>query len=323
MLDNSRKPPAKTVGCFFVVLQFLALYSLSFTRASGAARAQDHQGQPLGSLTTVGEISVNDAVAPRESAIFPGDVLRSSAIGSATFALSGKGSFQIYPNTEIVFIGEPQYAAELKFGKVTMNSLNGATGINLRAGSSVVVAVAEGEQSSSNIEAPSDGSFVVTCVAGSVGVIPLQSGKGIFIRAGQSVGISAQGELAVTSTQAAAPSAAPVSSETVPAARQKHSHTRWILLGVAAAGTGTAIAILSASGSGTPSTISSASLSPSPPSSSTSGSSSNPPAPDPPSSQPAPQPPRPSPPPPGNGCHDHHHDKNCKPQVVLGLAFHF
>ena len=40
----------------------------------------------------------------------------------------------------------------------------------------------EGEQSRSNIEAPSDGSFLVTCLGGSVGIIPLGGGKGVFIR---------------------------------------------------------------------------------------------------------------------------------------------
>jgi hypothetical protein len=263
----------------------------------------------------VGEVSLNGAAAPTQSTIFPGDVLRTGGTGSATFSMSGKGSFRIYPNTEIIFTGEPQYAAELKLGRVAMNSLNGATGINLRAGGSVVVAVAEGEQSISNIEAPSDGSFLVSCVGGSVGVIPLQGGKGIFIRAGQSAGISAQGELSAVSRQAP-PSAARASAETVPAARQKRSHARWILLAVGAAGAGVAVALLSSSASGTPST------------SSASGSSSNnPPAPDPPPpSQPSPQPtppppPTPQPPPPGHNCHDH--PKHCQPHVVIGFAFHF
>ena len=196
-----------------------------------------------------------------------------------------------------------------------------------------MVAVAEGEQSTSNIEALSDGSFLVTCLGGSVGVVPLQGGKGIFIRGGQSVSISPQGNLSPMSPQAVPP-AAPVSTETLPAALQKHGHARWILIGVGVAGAGVAAAVLSAR-AGTSSAVSPVSLTPPTSASSNSGaSSSNPPAPDPPPpSQPSPQPPPPSPPqppppsppqpsPPGKDCH-HHHDKNCSQHIVIGLSFHF
>ena len=285
-------PPARKRAFTFAFLQFLALQCLSGV-GYGAARPQEQQGQALGSLTTVGEVYVNDATAPADSTIFAGDTLRTSGTSTATFTLSGKGSFQISPNTEIAFAGGPQYGAELKFGKVVMSSLNGATGINLRTGSSVVVAVAEGEQSTSNIEAPSDGSFVVTCVSGSVGIIPLGGGKGIFIRMGQSASISAQGELppmiregSGVKPEAAPPLAAPISEEPVPAARQKHGYMRWVLIGAGVAGAGVAAAILTANGSGAAST------------------------------QPAPQPT-----PPGNNCPPG--DKSCKPHIVIGLAFHF
>lgn len=345
MLEKRVKALAN--ACTFVFLHLFALYGLSATLARGAARPQSELRPPLGSLSAIGEVYVNNAAAPAESFIFAGDLLRSGATGSATFVPIGKGSFEIRPNTEIIFTGEPQYAAELKFGKVVMDSANGATGTNLRAGSSVVLAVAEGEPSSSSIAALSDGSFQVTCVAGSVGVIPLQGGKGVFIRAGQSVGISAQGELSTMSASAvpsaartgandapAAPSASSDSRETAPAARQKHT-TRWILIAAGIAGAGVAAAILSANRSTTSSGISSVSATPSSPISSgtVSASPSNPPAPVlPVPSQPAPQPPQPVPPqpqpaPPANNCPNHddheHQDKGCKPHVVLGLAFHF
>jgi hypothetical protein len=339
MLEKRVKAPANTF--IFIFILFFLVYFVPCTLAWGAARPQDKQQPALGSLAVMGEVHVNGAAAPAESSIFPGDLLRSGPTGSATFFLDGKGSFEIRPNTQIIFTGEPQYAAELKFGKVVMNSANDATGINLRAGSSVVLAVAEGEQSSSTIEAPSDGSFVVTCVTGSVGVIPLQSGKGVFIRAGQSVGISAQGELSTMSTPVlpldppaalndppATPSVFSDSRETAPAARRKHGKTRWILLGAGIAGAGVAAAILSAKASTTPSSVSSVLASPPPPISSNSGSANSPTPPPQAPSQPVPQPspsPSPAPAPPANGCHDHqsHDDKGCKPHVVVGFAFHF
>jgi hypothetical protein len=326
MLEKGLKMPAK-ICLRSAFLQFLILH-FSFGLAYGAAYPGQEQEprQALGSLTTLGEVFLNSAGAPAESTVFAGDVLRTSPTGTAMFTLAGNGSFRISPNTEIVFAGEPQYAAELKLGKVVMNSLNGPMGITLRAGNSVVVAVAEGEQSTSSIEAPSDGSFLVSCLGGSVGVIPLQGGKGIFIREGQSVSVSSQGELSAMSAQAEAPAAVPGSTETAPAARQKHSHARWILIGVGAAGAGAAAAILSARGSGasgnTP-TVAASSGSATPPAS-------NPTTPDPPS-PPQPTPPQPTPPQPqppsqpgppgGDGCH--HHKKNCQPNVVIGFAFHF
>jgi hypothetical protein len=268
MREKGAKPTAKIHSVIFV-LQLLALYQLSSALAYGAP--QEQQRQTLGSLTTVGEVYVNDTVAPSDSPIFAGDALRSAGTGSATFTWSGKGSLQIYPNTEILFAGEPQYAAELKFGRVVMNSWRGATGMNLRAGNSVVLAVAEGEQSVSNVEAPSDGSFLVTCEAGSVGVIPLQGENGIFLQAGQSVGISAQGELSAMGPQAA-PSAGPISKESVRDVRPSRSYRRWILIALGTAGAGAVAGILSSRRPLTPSN--SPSISPTPTSSSASSSTS-------------------------------------------------
>jgi hypothetical protein len=313
-----------------VFLQLLILY-FSFGLAYSAAYPgqEQEQRQALGSLTTAGEVYLNSSMAPAESTVIAGDVLRTSSTGSAMFTLAGDGSLRISPNTEVVFAGGPQYAAELKLGKVEMNSLNGPMGITLRAGGTVIVAVAEGEQSTSSIEAPSDGSFIVSCLAGSVGVVPLQDGKGIFIRAGQSVRVSPQGELSAMSAQAEAPAVAQSSTEsnTAPAARQRHSHARWILLGIGAAGAITAAAILSSSGSGgsvnTPTVTSSSGSSAT--SSGATPPASNPPTPDPPAPpEPtpptAPQPPSQPNPPGGDGCHGH---KDCKPHIVIGLAFHF
>jgi hypothetical protein len=300
MREKVLKPLAKIHAVIFVVLQLLALYQLSTALAYGAP--QEQQRQALGSLTTVGEVHVNDAVAPSDAPIFAGDVLRSAGTGTATFTWSEEGSLQIYPNTEIVFTGEPQYAAELKFGRLVMNSWRGATGMNLRAGNSVVLAVAEGEQSVSNIEAPSDGSFLVTCEAGSVGVIPLQGGNGIFIQAGQSVSISAQGELSAMGPQATS-SVGPISKEPVRDVRPPRSYRRWILIALGTAGAGAVAGILSSRRPGTPSNSPSASPTPTSSSSassstptSTSSSSPSPSNPAPPNNNPPSNPSNPAPP---------------------------
>jgi fructose-specific component phosphotransferase system IIB-like protein len=332
MLKRRLKGLAKT-GLRSILLLLFVLH-LSFVPIYGAGgpnAQQEEQRQALGSLSVEGDVFVNSAVTAAESTVFVGDVLRTGGTGAATFTVTDSGSLRVAPNSEIVFAGQPQYAAELKLGKVVMNSLNAPMGITLRAGSSVVVAVAEGEQSTSSIEAPSDGSFLITCLGGSVGVVPLQGGKGIFITRGQSVSISPQGELTAVSSSAtpttptfAAATPAATSTGPEPAARKRHSHLRWILIGAGVAGAGAVAAILSANGSGG---SASPAVSAGSPSSSTSSSAApSDPAPSPPTPSPAPPqptPPQPNPPPQPPGCPQHHHNKNCQQNVVIGFSLHF
>jgi hypothetical protein len=224
------------------VVFVLALQLLCPVWSRSAARAPQQPGVALGSLSTFGEVFVNGATAPLDSTIFSGDVVRTGGAGSATFTLSGKGSLKITPNTQVVFTGAPQYVGELKAGSVVMSSLSGATGINLRTGNSVVVAVTEGEQSTSNIDMAADGSFFISCLDGSVGVIPLQGANGIFIQAGQSVSISPQGDLSAEKRPTSPPAAPAPTTTTPPAAQTKKSNTRWIIVGVAGAGAAAGVA---------------------------------------------------------------------------------
>ena len=80
-------------------------------------------------------------------------------MGSAAFSISGKGSFKILSNSEMVFPPDPRYSAELKAGSVVMNSFNGATDISLRVGNYVVAPVIEAQQSTSQVVRHADGSF--------------------------------------------------------------------------------------------------------------------------------------------------------------------
>jgi hypothetical protein len=243
--ENHRKAwPAALIAIHVLALQFLFP-----VWARSAARAPQQPGVALGSLSTFGEVFVNDAPAPLDSTIFSGDAVRTGGAGTATFTLSGKGSLKITSNTQVVFTGAPQYVGELKSGSVVMSSLSGATGINLRTGNSVVVAVTEGEQSTSNIDMAADGSFFVSCLDGSVGVIPLQGANGIFIQAGQSVSISPQGDLS-TEKRPITPPEAPASPATTtpPAVKPKKNNTRWIIVGAAGAGAVGVAAALAAHG---------------------------------------------------------------------------
>jgi hypothetical protein len=223
---------------FILALQFALLPALAYGRAT----SQDQQKQALGSLSSVGEVYVNDAPAPAESTIFSGDTLRTGEVGTATFVTSGKGSFKITSRSQIMFAGTLQFVAELKSGTVVMSSLSGPSGINLRAGNFVVVAVTQGDQSTSKIESVADGSFLVTCVEGSVGVLPLEGPNGLFLQVGQSVSITTQGEL--SAANAPVPPRPSTPPQPTPPTAQKKSYTGWIILAAAGAGGAGAVAAL-------------------------------------------------------------------------------
>ena len=230
--------PDLTVGFIHLLALLLVSYP-ALADARPASGAQERQ--PLGSLSTVGQVYVGDAVVPTESTIFTGDTLRTGEMATATFTVSGKGSYAVASRSQLLFTGARQYVAELKAGTVVMSSMNGPSGINMRAGNFVVVAVTQGEQSTAKIDSATDGSFLVTALEGSVGIVPLEGPpNGVFLQLGQSVTISPQGDVSAPKTGAlidTEPNAPPPSAT-------KNSHTGWIILGVGAGGAGIAGAIL-------------------------------------------------------------------------------
>ena len=228
------------------------LYALPLM--AGAPRAaRKAQNQALGSVTTVGPVYINGVPAPADLTVFPGDTLKTADMGSAAFSISGKGSFKILSNSEMVFPPDPRYTAELKTGSVVMNSFNGATDISLRVGNYVVAPVIEAQQSTSQVVRPADGSFTVTCLEGSVGMIPLEGATGRVLQSGESVNILPSGELEIAKAPGAAPTptptpetkpspaeqastAQPPPEASVPPAQHKDKTKEYILIGVIAGG---------------------------------------------------------------------------------------
>ena len=234
-----------SLGICLMVWSFGLFPTLALAHAASQAQAK----QPLGSLSAVGQVYVGNSAVPAESTIFTGDTLRTDPTATASFTIGGKGSFAIASNSQLVFIGTQQYVAELKSGIVVMSSESGPSGISLRTGNYVVVAVTRGEPSTSKIESEADGSFLISCSEGSTGIVPLEgSPNGVFLQKGQSVTISPQGELsAPTATVATTTTPAPASTQTTPTAK-KNNHTGLIILGVA--GGAGAIAAAAAAGHG-------------------------------------------------------------------------
>ena len=228
------------------LLVLLALSTFLFPVTSQAGRrSQEHQ--PLGSLSSVGEVYVNNSPAPADSTIFSGDTVRTGLAGTATFTSSAQGTFQISPQSQVAFNGGDQYVAELQSGMVVMSSMRGPQGLNLRLGGFTAVGVTDGEQSTSKVEKAGDGTFAVTCLDGSVILVPTTGSNGLLMQAGQTVSISAQGQLsAVKETGPAPPNATPGTVQ------QSKSYTKWIILGVVGAGAAGAAAALGGHHSSSP-----------------------------------------------------------------------
>ena len=235
LIKKTKRSIASNLTSCFVCVLILQLVLLP-VRAEGRPASPAQEKQPLGSLSSVGHVYVGNSLAPAESTVFTGDTLRTDEMSTATFTISGKGSLEIASHSQLVFTDNPQYVAELKSGIVVMSSLSGPAGINLRIGNFVLVAVTQDQQSTSGIESASDGSFRISCSEGSVGIVPLEGpANGIFVKAGQSVNISPQGELsAPTATVASTTTTSPTQHRQPIAAGS--SHTGLIILGLVGAG---------------------------------------------------------------------------------------
>jgi len=231
-----------------LAIRLVALLLLLPALSRAQVAPQEKAREPLGSLTSVGETYVNDSAAPVEITIFSGDRVRTGASSSATFNMSGKGSLKLSPRSQVLFSGKFEYTAELEAGAVVMNSVSGPNGFTLRIGNDVVVASSKEHMAIASIDRAQNGSFLVTCSEGPIGVLNLLGAAGQFLQVGQSVSVAPNGELFPVEQQAST-SAAPKSTSVA----QKHSNSRkvWGFVGLAAAaGAAGAAAALSHHGGG-------------------------------------------------------------------------
>lgn len=233
----------------FGLILMLAFQVSLFTIIADAASASQEQTQsakrqPLGSLTATGEVYVNDKLAPAESTVFVGDVIRTGEASIAIFTMTGNGALKIGAQSQIVISGDPEFAAELRSGTAVIDSISGPSGIKLRVGNFAVVPAVRSRVTSGKVEGQSGGTFQITCLDGDISTIPLQGGIGQLLEAGQSVSISAGGGLVVQKQSGVKSSG---SSHTA----VFRDRTGWTLLGLAAAGAGAAGLALT-HGGGTP-----------------------------------------------------------------------
>lgn len=230
----------------FLLAAFMLQFLLLASPACAQGVAPDPQRQSLGSMQSAGQVFVNETPAPSELTIFPGDVVRTGETGTAVLTTSGNTSFQISSKSQVAFPGEARYLAELKSGTISEKFLGGSTAPVVRAGNFAVVAANRNEQTIVTIAGAADGSYLVTCSAGDIGIFPLQGASGLFLQAGRSARISPSGELAAV--ESPAPGAAQGSAQ---AAGTNHNKL-WILLGLGGGGIAAGVAVAVANGGSHP-----------------------------------------------------------------------
>src|SRR5437870_13082631 len=184
--------PAIYTGLLRLLVALLLLL-LAVTRAR--ALPQEQERETLGSLTSIGEVNVNDSPAPAEITIFSGDRVRTGETGSATFNMSGKGTLKLSPRSQVLFSGKYEYTAELEAGAVVMNSVSVPNRFTLRIGNDVLVPSFKQRTALASIDRAADGSFLVTCSDGAIGVLTLKGTSGLFLQVGQSVTAAPNGQL--------------------------------------------------------------------------------------------------------------------------------
>jgi len=225
--------PAIYIGLLRLLVALL-LFLLALTRAW--ALPQEQERETLGSLTSIGEVYVNDSPAPVEITIFSGDRVRTGESGSATFNMSGKGSLKLSPRSQVLFSGKYEYTAELEAGAVVMNSVTGPNGFTLRIGNDVLVPSFKERTALASIDRAPDGSFLVTCSDGAIGVLTLKGTSGLFLQVGQSVTAAPNGQLLPVIQQAVATEKLLSGKSSSGAHKARGNNGGWGFLGLAAAG---------------------------------------------------------------------------------------
>src|SRR5690242_15814286 len=227
---ENRKASIFGAACLNVSL-FLALLCVLSIPTWARTSQQEQSREKVGSLTSLGEVYVNDSPISVMSTVSSGAKIRTGESGEATLAVAGKGTLKIRPLSQVVLSGNEQYTAELEKGTVLLNSVPGSDGLIVRIGNYIVVPSVRSVANASRVTRAKDGSFLVYCSDGKIGVLTMEGKFGQLLQAGQSLTVSEKPDLLSTASSP-------------PPKSKGHSRTRWILLGLAgAAGAGAAAAL--------------------------------------------------------------------------------
>lgn len=227
-----------TVFAFWLTAGLTAFLLSAPARAAATRQdqTQNAKKQPLGSLSSTGEVYVNDKPVPVESTVFVGDTVRTGENSTAVFTMTGNGTLKIGAQTQVVLPGDPQFVAELQTGTAVIDSISGPSGIKLRVGAIVVVPAVRSRVTSAKIERQADGTFLVTCLGGDISTLALEGTAGRLLEAGQSVSVTPGGQMLVQKESGGKSLASGM--------QPLKGKTGWTLLGLAGGGAGVAALVL-------------------------------------------------------------------------------
>jgi hypothetical protein len=232
--DLRALPAVWRVVCCILILH------LSFP---GGMWAQKPAARALGSIQATGEIYLNGMRAAGEQTLFAGDTVRTGADGVAALTLPGVGILNMGPQTEISF-GTGRYLATLKQGTIGVRSFQSVENLDIQFGKIVMYLPSFEPEAAGTVTVGADGTALVECRAGSVGLTAIEGTEAVSLHPGESEEISADGKF--RKVEAVAPPA-PASTGQAPAppqaAGKRRSRSGYIILGVVVAGGGVGAAL--------------------------------------------------------------------------------
>jgi hypothetical protein len=228
--------------------RIIAVFSVFLLLASIAptpAQTVDHKG--IGSVQIQGSVLLNGTAGVTGATVFAGDSVRTGADGSALVNLPGRGSMVVAPNSDITFpnIAIGSHFVALHKGKIAFRILPEASETTAEFGKLVLRPVI-GQGVEFDIEIAGDGSAIIRCTSGSVGIIEIQGANSTFLNAGQSAKISENGVAEIippSSGTSEASSQTPGNTHPTATPGGK-SHATTIILVLAAVGVSAAVAVL-------------------------------------------------------------------------------
>jgi hypothetical protein len=227
------------------ILASLFAFLLLFSIVPTPAQTPDHKG--IGVIQAQGSVILNSAPATAGVTIYPGDSVRTGWDGSALVSLADRGSLVIAANSDITFLPASlgSHFVALRRGNFALRLPREAPEITAEFGKLVLRPVI-GLEVEFDVEIAADGSALVRCINGAVGIMEAQGADSVFLNSGESAEISASGVAGrIRPSVALSPnsniSSAPSPSGTPPGGK---SHVDWIIVGVGGAGVAALVAVL-------------------------------------------------------------------------------
>ncbi len=233
--------PHSRSGIIVVLLAPLLL----FVNLPVPAQTTDSKG--IGVLQVQGSVSLGGTSAATGATIYAGDSIRTGLNGTALVNLTGRGSIVMAPNSDLTFppVSLGSHSVALHHGKFALHILPEGSGTTAELGK-LVLRPLIGQGVDYEVEIEADGSAVVHCISGTVGIIEVEGANSTFLNSGDSAEISASGvtERIPASATPLPNSSAPNTPQSTPRSPSGKSNAGWIILAASGGGIAALVAVI-------------------------------------------------------------------------------